>query len=366
MRHRGILIFVVIAVVVGVGGWWWWHRKTSDNPATSTVTQSQTTPAPSRGAQSKEAPASLAVTIKDDKGPLAGAIVRIAPEDGDVLLVTTGKDGVARASGLAAGAYAISASAPAHQPAALARKQLAAGEDAKLDLLLAAGGRTLSGTVTDVSGGPIAGARIDAARLDNHVRPSDAVAATVTGADGKYQVTVAEGQLLVAARSADYAPQTRYVEVGPNGATADFSLVPGGVIEGVVRDERTKQPVPGATVTARRDAPMMLLAESGGRRTIAGADGKFRLPGLPPGAYDLRARLGAQRSAAPTIVGIGVAEQVSDVELLVGTGPVVHGKVVDEANAPVAGARVMMFGEGGGEDAKGPVPRPVPHRPHAP
>ena len=46
--------------------------------------------------------------------------------------------------------------------------------------------------------------------------------------------------LLVAASSPDYAPQARYVVVGATGATADFSLVPGGVIEGIVRDEKTR------------------------------------------------------------------------------------------------------------------------------
>ncbi|HET9680895.1 MAG TPA: ABC transporter ATP-binding protein, partial [Candidatus Limnocylindrales bacterium] len=51
----------------------------------------------------------------------------------------------------------------------------------------------------------------------------------------------------------------RYVDVGAAGATADFALVPGGVIEGIVRDERTHEPLPGATVAARRDAGTMLL-----------------------------------------------------------------------------------------------------------
>jgi carboxypeptidase family protein len=350
MRNRGILIVVGVAALAGVA-WWLWHRTGKDGPATSQVTQPVAKPVAASAPRADEARAHLAVSVRDDKGPLAGATVRIAPEDGDVELVTTDKDGRARAE-LAAGDYAISAAAAAHQPAA-ARKKLAAGEDGAVELVLGGGGRTLSGTVSDTSGGPIAGARVDAARLDNHVRPSDAVASALTGADGKYQLTVAEGQLLVAARSGDYAPQARYVEMGPNGAVADFALVPGGVIEGVVRDERTKQPVAGAAVSARIDAPAMLLVEPGARRVTAGADGKFRIAGLRPGAYQLAARAGAQRSKAPTLVGIGVADQISDVELLVGSGPVVRGTVVDaDSNQPVAGAHVVAFGEArGGDDA---------------
>ena len=70
---------------------------------------------------------------------------------------------------------------------------------------------------------------------------------TLTGADGKYKLTVAEGQLLVAASERGATRRSRgYVEVGAGGATADFALVPGGVIEGIVRDEKTQQPVAGA------------------------------------------------------------------------------------------------------------------------
>ena len=162
-----------------------------------------------------------------------------------MLVATTGTDGVARTA-LAPGRWAISASAHAHEPAALAAQAFAAGEDVALALTLVAGGRTLSGLVTDMTGGPIAGARIDAAKLDAATRPGDAIATTSTGADGRYQLTVAHGQLLVAVASADYASQARFVEVGAAGATADFALVPGGVIEGLVRDERTRQPVAGA------------------------------------------------------------------------------------------------------------------------
>src|SRR6185503_18593770 len=114
------------------------------------------------------------------------------------------------------------------------------------------------------------------ATLDGSVRPSDAVASTTTAADGKYKVTVAEGQLLVAASEASYAPQSRFVEVGASGATADFALVPGGVIEGIVRDEKTKEPAPGANVFAQRDSPAMLLGERAVHTATAGADGRFR------------------------------------------------------------------------------------------
>ena len=258
------VVVVVLAAVTG-GFWWWKQRGAGNSPATSAVTQ------PQRGASSKSqvprgapvAPARLAITVTDDKGPLADATVRLAPKDGEVVVVRTGADGTAH-SDLDPGAWTVSASAADHLPAALPARQLAAGADEQVAIKLARGGRLLSGTVSDATGGPVAGARIGAARVNTSAEPSDAVSTAFTGADGKYRLSVAEGRLLVAASSPDYAPQSRYVELGPAGAVADFSLVPGGVIEGVVRDERTKEPVPGAAVLARRDsAALILLAETG-------------------------------------------------------------------------------------------------------
>src|SRR5262249_46473761 len=155
------------------------------------------------------------------------------------------------------------------------------------------------------------------------------------------------GQLLVAARSPDYAPQSRHIDVGPSGATADFALIPGGVVEGIVRDEKTKAPVPGALVTAHRDAAVMMLAEHGGHHATANADGRLRLTGLRPGAYELEAEAELRRTKRPSLVGIGVAEQLGEVEIFVGTGPVVRGTVVDDKGAPVAGANIFSFDETG-------------------
>ena len=278
--------------------------------------------------------------------------MRLAPEDGEVLVLVTGGDGVAYADTLPPATYDVSASAPDHEPAAARPVVLAAGADEKVAIALAAGGRALTGVVTDVSGGPIAGARIDAARAGGMARPDRAIATTMTSADGRYRLTVAEGPLFVGARSPDYAAQSRLVEVGAGGATADFALVPGGVIEGVVLDDKTRRPVAGAAVTARRDASTIALAEARRHGATAGPDGRFRIAGLRPGAYELDARHGARRTQAATLVGLGVAEQLGDVELLVGAGLAIRGRVVGEDGAAIAGAKVQALGDGRGREVE--------------
>lgn len=341
------LLGVVVAVVL-------WIKKggESDAPATPVVPQDGSNvqvATPTK--KTSNAPAQLVVTVSDAKGPIGGARVRIAPTHGEVSVLETKADGTAQTT-LAPGGYTVAASAKGHEPKDAADFVLDPGETENISITLADGGRVLSGTVTDVSGGPIAGARIDAAKLGARARPDAAVATTMTGADGKYTLSVAEGQLLVAARSPDYAAQARYVDVGSAGAHADFQLVPGGVIEGVVLDDRSKQPVGGATVSARRDSASIMLAEGGARTVTAGPDGRFRIAGLRPGAYELAAKAEARRTRTPTQVGLGVAEQVTDVQLLVGRAPIVRGTVVDEDAKPIAGARIVTFEDIGSDEVK--------------
>jgi len=109
-----------------------------------------------------------------------------------------------------------------------------------------------------------------------------------------------------------------------------------------VRDAAAKTPVASAEVEAELDRST-LFGELGSHRVTAGADGHFRITGLRPGAYTLSAHAGELLSATPTIVGLGIAEQVSDVVILVGRGAAIRGFVVDDNGAPVANASVGLM-----------------------
>ncbi|MBX3159459.1 MAG: sigma-70 family RNA polymerase sigma factor [Deltaproteobacteria bacterium] len=296
----------------------------------------------SPAAPSASRAARIVVAVTDGAGPVAHARVRCAPAEGDVVVVETGGDGTA-AIELAPGPWAIAASADGHEPAAT-NLAAAAGRDDRVRLVLAPGGHALTGIVTDVTGGVIAGARVDAARLRLGAKADGAIAVAFSDGAGRYKLAVGAGEVLVAASHPEYAAQTRYADVGSGGATADFALVPGGAIEGVVRDLQTNQPVAGAAVRAMSGSPAVEIAEANERVVIADLAGKFRIAGLRPGAYELSARQGARHSRVPVGVGIGVAEQQTNIVVLVGGTAMIRGKVVDDAGAAVSKVTVSAFG----------------------
>jgi protocatechuate 3,4-dioxygenase beta subunit len=341
---------IVVAIVCG-----WWllgrsrHSEVSapERAAAGSAVRPATRNAP-------QATTQLVVTVSDTGGPIAGAAIRLEPETGEVVVARTRPDGSVGVE-IAPGEWSISASADGHEPAAAARK-LEPGETARVALVLAPGGQPVTGTITDATGGPIVGARIDAARLAGGTTPGRAVAIAFSDAAGHYKLSIGAGQVLIAAGHAEYAPQSRYLDVGTSGATANFALVPGGVIEGAVLDEKSRQPVAGAVVRASRDTGAVELAESGTHTAKSGADGKFRLTGLRPGVYELAARESNRTSRTTPHVGLGVAEQQTNVVILVGSGPAIRGRVVDEKGAGAAGVTVRAVG-GEGEDGEATADR---------
>ncbi|MEO8550516.1 MAG: carboxypeptidase regulatory-like domain-containing protein [Kofleriaceae bacterium] len=349
---QGLLVVVIVALAV-LGFWWVKSRRTTA-PTTPVVAigsgSARTTGVPA----ATQGPARAQITVSDAKGPIANASVRLSGDDGAIAIVTTNTDGIAHAE-LTPGEWEISASAAGHEPAALPARKIGAGETATLAVKLELGGRPVAGLVTDASGGPIAGARVDAARLATGAQRGKAVAVATTGPDGKYALTIGAGEVIVAVNHPDYAPQQRYAEVGEAGATVDFQLVPGGVIEGRVEDAQSHAAVTTGDVIAALDRGAGVLGEMTTRHATIGADGHFRLTGLRPGAYALTAHAGDLLSATPSVVGIGVAEQVADVVLLVSRGASIRGVVVDDQDRPAPNVTVTTFG-GDAEataDAKG-------------
>ncbi len=183
MRRRVVgVVAAVIAVAVVVA--WWQRGGSADDVAArrgGAGTGSAEEPGRARGmgvATEDVRPGSIGGTVvrKSDGAPVAGAVIALASAhselrapalDDETVVVTSDAKGAWTARPLLAGTYAVSATAPGYTSATASGIALAAGEQRTgVALVLEAGNPTLRGTVADIGGGPIAGARITAHRTD--------------------------------------------------------------------------------------------------------------------------------------------------------------------------------------------------------
>ncbi|HKA87287.1 MAG TPA: carboxypeptidase-like regulatory domain-containing protein [Haliangiales bacterium] len=306
--------------------------------------------------------ASVAGKVTDGAGaPLAGAVVRFAPREqrpgaAAPAIARGGADGTFRIADLPPGRWRASATAPGYVPGHIDSVELVAGREASVAFRLEAGGRMVTGTVTDRSGGPIAGALIEASPIHGILSTRDPrAAAALTDAAGKYAIPVGQGRHRLQATHPEYVGDVRVAEVGTAGAVVNFTLMPGGVIEGIVREHRTGTPVPGAQVIHVREAMAGLpfgqrMAVTAGRGTVtADGEGRFRIVGLSPGAIRLTARAKGMATREPTVVPLGVAGQLTGVEVFVGGAFAIRGTVtvaVEGGGGPAAAADVSAEREG--------------------
>jgi hypothetical protein len=104
----------------------------------------------------------------------------------------------------------------------------------------------------------------------------------------------------------DFDRQNRGRDVAYHGATFDLVLGPGLEVVGTVRDKDTDEPLAGAIVqtTAAFGNPLRFL------RTTADAEGRYRLPGIPPkssfgDAQDVLASVKDGRPYLPSVQPVG-------------------------------------------------------------
>ncbi len=353
--NKRIVGGLLALVVAGLFGYWWMSRshgghsgeqaKTGDSSSAGAAAPAQTRGGP-------PAPATLTGVVVDgsSKQPIAGAVVHATTgENEDGYAVRAGADGSFTLADIDAGDYVVSASAPEHAPSVGTHVHLDPGGSSKVTLTLAPGANAVTGTVSDVSGGPVAGAVVRFVPIHGvlGVRAADGFAA-LTGDDGTFSLGVPDGLYRAAVTHPDYVSQRRRVELRGGARQVDFSLAPGGVVEGQVVRAADGTPVPFATVAYVRETvttiPGVGAISGAGRRgaTVADADGRFRIGGLDSGALRLTARGGGGATSGDTVVRLAIGEQVSGVELVVDSARTVRGHVVDVAtNQPVSGVKVV-------------------------
>ena len=249
--------------------------------------------------------ASLAGTIRDDaRAPIARARVCVdlaatagLPHELTRVPTCTTSDvhGRYALGALLAGEYRVSAMARFFAPAVLQPDggrswlALAAGEHPTgVDLVLHPGGVEITGTVSDLAGGPIAHAVVRA----TSVQPD---AAVETDDAGGYTLWVLPGRVTVSSSAEGYSGDADSCQAP---CTIDLQLVPASSLAGSVVDATSGAAVGGVQVVAARDGEELA-------RDVSDDAGRFELAPLVPGRYDVIARspAGYGRIAGSTPIG---------------------------------------------------------------
>jgi RNA polymerase sigma factor (sigma-70 family) len=170
-----------------------------------------------------------------------------------------------------------------------------AGEETVLEHRLEAG-MLVTGRVIDELDRPVAGAGIFLA-TNGPVAEGHVVG--TSEAEGRFEIRdCVDGLGWLSARAAGHAPSHQVTLTGGAGARADVVLrvTPGGVLEGVVLDE-VGQPVGGAWLQIgptlnfeRAPGEVGQVYLSAGQRVRSEDDGSFRVAGVAPGEWSVRAR----------------------------------------------------------------------------
>lgn len=282
--------------------------------------------------------ASFAGTVTEKgAGPVAGAQVctrgwvRDVPEEEtrDPRCVTADAQGRYVIDGLFVGRYSVSASAPRMIPAAWQGPAPDKDEDFELeageartgvDLVLAPGGVEVSGTVSDINGGPIADAWVEVASGFRWWRGGGG-ATTRSDVDGKFTVWVAPGTIHASASADGYAPGS--IESRAPTKLLEILLTPESALAGIVVEAGTGKPVPDATVYLQPD----WSGGDGGdyKWARSDADGRWRIARLRPGRYKPTAQALGKfgEPAASVLLGLGqtvdgIVIEVHDVQVVTG------------------------------------------------
>lgn len=293
-----------------------------------------------------------------DGRPLPGASVAARPEPtGDgrdpagtpgaftPLPVKTGADGGFTIAGLSPGPWSLAIRAPGHL---LSRREgvvVAEGEAAEAGAIRLEAGLAIAGTVADLEGAPIRGARVEivpGSDVDAALFAADRV---WTDAAGRFSFdALPPGTYGLTVFAPGYAPELR--EIAAGGQEVAFRLEAGKTIEGrVLLPDGT--PAPGIVVTARG-------ADGGTARAVSGPGGEFRFTELHSG--DFRIDAAPERPGGPdgVVSGpdvrettmVGVPAGARDVEIRLKPGLAIAGVVVTAEGTPVAGATVIARGPG--------------------
>ncbi|WP_438035589.1 carboxypeptidase regulatory-like domain-containing protein [Sorangium sp. So ce204] len=363
--RRWLALVVLGLAAAGILGFLSWLRA-GDAPAEGPAPPASA--ASTRGARrlrARDAPppalGSIAGRVANAAGsPVSGALVcasasggasGLTPFDpGEPTCAPAGEDGRYQIADLSPARWTIFASAPGHRPASYTSPapdragwlDLRQGEARTgVDLTLVRGGVEVRGHVKDVSGGPIAGALV---MVHGFLGSHRGVAVTRSDAEGSFSAWTEEGYCLARATADGYAEGSQH-GMAP-GPPLEISMTPGSVIEGRVVEAGSGAPIAGATVRPGMD---QRWGPGEVKPVSSDAEGRFRIPGLPPGRYKPTARAAGGYGQTRASVVLGIGQTASEVVIEMHPASSVAGRVeVAPGGGPCASGSVTLFHEGSG------------------
>ncbi len=194
------------------------------------------------------------------------------------------------------------------------------------------------GRVLAWGGTPIAGATITTAKEENDASARDPE--TRSDADGRFSLQVRSGGLVaLEARAPGHAPG---LDEGPApGHAFELWLAPESTLGGTVT--RDGAPVAGASVLAERSGGLSpVTAEA-----VTDATGAYRLTGLDPGSYSLRALTDDAAGAPSTAVTLGLDEDRNGLDINLTPALRITGQILG-GDAPCKAGSLSLLDESRG------------------
>jgi hypothetical protein len=210
-------------------------------------------------------------------------------------------------SDLTPGEYQIVASADAHVPLLINEREplhLAGADISDRDGELELGGAPVSGFVSDATGGPVAGAIVQANFATDSLLPGRLLSQiTVSDELGAFTLPAREGPLFLLARADGYAA-VKLPTYAP-AQSVRLVLTPASQISGTVLALKDKSPLAGVRV----------VAHSGFEQQHATTDGsgEFVMKGLRPGVYSLDASGDGWIGRSPGSVTVDISDKLEGV-----------------------------------------------------
>ncbi|QSQ15674.1 carboxypeptidase-like regulatory domain-containing protein [Myxococcus landrumensis] len=273
----------------------------------------------------------LTLTARAVLGPVSRAKAAVPEEE--THRITTDARGAFRWEGLAPGEYQLDAVAAGHAPRRIPRVRVPEAEfTVELD-----GSAFIEGFVELPEGGPATGARVIATGLGDirEAEASEGGGFSIEAPPGAYQVTAQQGALT------GTAPER--VRLGPGMTVRDVRIRLGdaATLVGMVRRRGSGEPIAGAVISLRPSALARLpeTPPSEVASAISGADGRFKVGQLAPGAYSVMVKARGCRLLILDGTHVPAGRRL-ELILDMDTAGRIEGTVVDGDNKPLAGILV--------------------------